>query len=154
MRLWHKDLIPFLPKSQLLAQWRELNSIYKKQDKHLLINYNYTYSKEHLYTYSMLVISQMIWRGYKIKSYENMNNYFEQGVNTFSSAYYDTHRIDYNNIFIEHHDEDYLVKCFYNLKEKYDCGQNDFSEEQWRAIRNIFGKRVLAEVQRQLGGLK
>ena len=35
MRLWHIDLIPYLPKSQLLAQWRELNSIFKKQDKHI-----------------------------------------------------------------------------------------------------------------------
>lgn len=35
MRLWHYDLLAFLPRSQLLAQWRELNSIYAKQDQHL-----------------------------------------------------------------------------------------------------------------------
>lgn len=23
MRLWHKDLIPYLPRQQLLGQWRE-----------------------------------------------------------------------------------------------------------------------------------
>ena len=33
MRLWHTELIPFIPKSQLLAQWRELNSIFVKEDK-------------------------------------------------------------------------------------------------------------------------
>ena len=43
IRLWHIDLIPYLPKSQLIAQWRELNSIFKKQDKHILINYVYDY---------------------------------------------------------------------------------------------------------------
>ena len=29
MRLWRIDLIPYLPRTQLLAQWRELNSIFK-----------------------------------------------------------------------------------------------------------------------------
>lgn len=27
MRLWHKDLIPALPRKQLLGQWRELCAI-------------------------------------------------------------------------------------------------------------------------------
>ena len=27
MRLWHKDLIPYLPKEQLVSQWRECSSI-------------------------------------------------------------------------------------------------------------------------------
>ena len=45
MRLWHYKLIKegLLPDSQLLAQWRELNSIYVKEDKHILINYIYRY---------------------------------------------------------------------------------------------------------------
>ena len=45
MRLWHYDLIEYLPKQQLLGQWRELNSIYVKQDKHILINFIYEYEK-------------------------------------------------------------------------------------------------------------
>ena len=39
MRLWHESLIEVLPRQQLLGQWRELNSIYKKEDKHILINF-------------------------------------------------------------------------------------------------------------------
>lgn len=27
MRLWHKDLIPYLPRQQLIAQWRECCAI-------------------------------------------------------------------------------------------------------------------------------
>ena len=27
MRLWHTDLIPVLPKEQLVGQWRELSAI-------------------------------------------------------------------------------------------------------------------------------
>ena len=41
MRLWHKDIIRFLPKGQLVSQWKELGSIYKNQNKHILINYIY-----------------------------------------------------------------------------------------------------------------
>ena len=59
MRLWHYKLIPYLPKSQLLAQWRELNSIFKKQDKHILINYIYEYPREDLYKYSYIVLNEL-----------------------------------------------------------------------------------------------
>ena len=43
MRLWHKDLIPYLPRQQLLGQWRECCCIAKSiHDKgspnHLLVN--------------------------------------------------------------------------------------------------------------------
>ena len=66
MRLWHIDLIPYLPKSQLIAQWRELNSIFKKQDNHILINYVYNYSKDALYYYSQKVINQFRERNIEI----------------------------------------------------------------------------------------
>lgn len=36
MRLWHRDIIRFLPKGQLVSQWKELGSIYKNQNKHIL----------------------------------------------------------------------------------------------------------------------
>ena len=32
MKLWHIDLIPYLPKSQILGLWTELNSIFKKDN--------------------------------------------------------------------------------------------------------------------------
>ena len=50
MRLWHKDIIRFLPKGQLVSQWKELGSAFKNQNKHILINYIYDYSKSYLYT--------------------------------------------------------------------------------------------------------
>ncbi|HEY4532232.1 MAG TPA: pyrimidine dimer DNA glycosylase/endonuclease V, partial [Kurthia sp.] len=63
MRLWHTDLIEFLPKGQLLSQWRELNSVFAKEDKHILINYIYEYPKEDLYIYTQLVMAEMTKRG-------------------------------------------------------------------------------------------
>ena len=56
MRLWHESLIEVLPRQQLLGQWRELNSIYKKEDKHILINFIYEYPKKDLFLYSLKVI--------------------------------------------------------------------------------------------------
>ncbi len=76
MRLWHYEIIPYLPKSQLIAQWRELNSIFAKQDKHILINYIYNYPKDYLYSYSFCILQEMKKRGYQIKKWDNYNEYF------------------------------------------------------------------------------
>lgn len=126
MRLWHYELIPYLPKSQLLAQWRELNSIFKKQDKHLLINYIYEYPKNDLYTYTIMVTKEMIIRGYKIKTRDNFYNYF--GVD--ATTYLETVKIPFEN----HHDNRYLIQCFYNLQEKFDRGQADFSLDTYNKL--------------------
>lgn len=67
MRLWDFRLLDVLPRQQLLAQWRELNSIFKKQDNHILINFAYEYPKEDLMTYTILIIEEFNKRGYKIK---------------------------------------------------------------------------------------
>lgn len=123
MRLWHYKLIPYLPKSQLLAQWRELNSIFKKRDKHILINYVYEYQNIDLYVYSCIIIEEMQKRNYKIKTFENMKNFFDIKIN-----------LDYfkgYKPFKNHHTDRYLLQCFYNLQEKYDRGQKDFSKEQY-----------------------
>ena len=133
MRLWHYKLIPYLPKSQLVAQWRELNSIYKKQDKHLLINYIYEYEKKDLLIYSSLVCAELKNRNYKIKKYDNFNKYFE-GVN------YVNENNEYP--FKNHHTDRYLEQCFYNLQEKYDRGQKDFDEETYKKLLIFMLKEV------------
>ena len=127
MRLWHYKLIPYLTKSQLVAQWRELNSIYKKQDKHILINYIYDYPKSYLKSYSDKVIAEMKNRGYKIRSYDNYNKYFD---NVVCSG---------NEIF-EEHDNTYMRICYYNLLEKYMRGQKDFSLCEFMALSEFYSK--------------
>lgn len=129
MRLWHYELIPYLPKSQLLAQWRELNSIFVKEDKHILINYIYEYPKDDLLVYSVMVMAEMQKRGYKINT-SNYNNYFSRFdvIKTMK-------KIDSNyKPFKNHHNFRYLQQCFYNLEEKYDRGQADFSQKQYEAL--------------------
>lgn len=141
MRLWHYQLIPYLPKSQLLAQWRELNSIFKKQPKHILINYIYEYPKKDLYYYSILVIGEMIKRSYAIHNLENMQQYFnlDDAVMYLGIPNADKFTLE-TTIFKNHHNFKYLQQCFYNLEEKYDRGQADFSQEQYEALSNIFYK--------------
>lgn len=137
MRLWHYRLIPYLPKSQLIAQWRELNSIYVKHDKHILINYIYEYSVDDLYSYSVLIINEMEKRGFKT----NLKNYynFMDTINYYPSF---TH-----HPFSKHHNDRYLIQCYYNLQEKYDRGQKDFSKHQmiqlYQLVRDDIGIPIL-----------
>lgn len=138
MRLWHYKLIPFLPDSQLLAQWRELNSIFKKQDKHILINYIYEYSKTELACYTNMIIKEMNNRGFEIKSMENFLNYFKH-VPLFNGCLTNTF------VFENHHNQRYLIQCFYNLEEKYNRGQKDFSKEQYEALNNF----VMGEISKR-----
>ena len=77
MRLWHYKLIPYLPDSQLLAQWRELNSIFKNQPKHILINYVYEYPKDDLYWYTNEILNEMRDRGFKYNLRASFDDYFK-----------------------------------------------------------------------------
>lgn len=117
MRLWHYNLIPYLPKSQLIAQWRELNSIFKKQDKHILINYIYDYPRSTLKTYADEVILEMNRRNFKINKWDNYNNYFKY--------------CESDGLHFKEHNGEYLLINYYNLKEKYIRGQKDFSKEKF-----------------------
>lgn len=70
MRLWHKILIPALPRAQLVAQWRELSSIAGSIQKsgtpnHLLVNKVLDYDFNHFITYSLLIRQEMTKRGYR-----------------------------------------------------------------------------------------
>ena len=125
MRLWHKDLIPYLPKSQLQSQWRELNSIFKNQNRHILINYVYDESPETLLVYSWLVVNELVKRGVKVK-FDNMIDYFNnRGISIFDTVSL--------REFKEHNNR-YLLQCFYNLQEKYDRGQKDFTEDVYQNL--------------------
>ena len=138
MRLWHYKLIPFLPNSQLLGQWRELNSIFRKQDKHILINYIYEYSINDLWNYSYLVSKELLKRNYNI-NYGNADSFFYkyygmklEGINVRGLVYC------YEN----HHNNRYLKQCFYNLQEKFDRKQKDFDEETYNKLKEFVEKEL------------
>lgn len=117
MRLWHKDLIEVLPRQQLLGQWRELNSIFKLENNHMLINYVYG-NKQALLTFSQAVICEMIKRKYKV-NLEAYYKYFNKIINNGFERF-------------EEHDDEYLTICYYNLKEKYLRG--GMTEREWKLV--------------------
>ena len=139
MRLWHIDLIPYLPKSQLLAQWRELNSIFKKQDNHILINYIYDYDREVLCAYTEAVIDEMCKRNIKVRDLSNYNYYF-QGVDIIRLV-----RSNYYNLRFLEHDDEYLTICYWNLREKYLRGQKDFTDDVWERLDKFYKSREKGE---------
>ena len=126
MRLFHKDLIEVLPRQQLLGQWRELNSIFKFANRHILIDFVYYYPKEDLLTYSTMIILEFNKRRYKY-DLVNFNNYF--GKQTVSDLVEEPFKGKFT--------DRYLKQCLYNLQEKYDCG--GISQEEWQKIEDKFG---------------
>lgn len=142
MRLWHKDLIPYLSRKQLLAQWRECcaiasNIANKGTPNHLLVNKIFDYNAFHFWNYSLLVVEEMKNRGYKIstKSFNNFkNNFFQKDLT--EKEVLPASDITFEKLFWSWHNDRYLKQCLYNLQEKYDCG--GIPEKEWKKIENNF----------------
>lgn len=134
MRLWHIDLLEYLPRTQLLAQWRELNSVFAKQDRHVLINYIYDYPKADLFIYSKAVIEEMTSRGYKIRTVDKYERYFGE------VAVKETYKP-----FARHHNDEYFEICYFNLKEKYIRGQKDYEAPLFLALQQQYDNKKLLQ---------
>lgn len=128
MRLWHKDLIPVLPRKQLISQWRECCLIARQiaingKPNHLLVNKVMDYPPEQFNTYAHLIYCEMFRRGYKCDWFK-FSKYRKVAV-----------LIDCRKpIFEGWHDKRYLKQCFYNLQEKYDCG--GIPAKEWKTLYN------------------
>ena len=121
MRLWHKGLIPVLPREQLVAQWRELSAIagaIKKNGtpNHILVNFVLNYDYDHFINYAGMVRAEMNRRGYR-----TMNSVWEK----ITSLKPDWNFLSYDEIYKEKMNDIYLKICYYNLYEKYICGGID-----------------------------
>lgn len=137
MRLWHYKLIPFLPKSQLLAQKRECDLILKdrwngKKTNHVLINYIYEYSDISFTIYYSKLYAEFKKRNFKFNDKHQIVNY------EFAK---DKKLICFNR----HHNNEYLTICYWNLREKYLRGQKDFSADLWQKIEEFYKKEIKGE---------
>ena len=142
IRLWHKDLIPYLPKNQLLGQWRECCCIAKNiadngTPNHILVNKVLNYPAIHFLVYTNMILAEMKNRGYKIseKSYlkfcENIRcakPYFNINADLL---------IKNDKVFPDWHNTRYLRQCLFNLQEKADC--NGITIDEWQRIKDKFG---------------
>lgn len=128
MRLWHKDLIQFLPRQQLLGQWRECCLIAKNirekgTPNHILVNKIMDYPLGHFWEYGYLIMKEMERRGYECDF-----DKFEQWI--YTPWLLETPK--YSELFKDWHDDRYMHQCLLNLQEKYDCG--GISEEEYRIL--------------------
>lgn len=131
MRLWHYQIIRHLPRSQLLAQWREINSILKKRDRHILINYVYDYPEENLLRYANIVAGEMAARGLTIRSWDKYLSLVSRTDPAKVSA------LDNKNPFPNHHTDRYFIQCFFNLQEKFDRGQKDYDAKRYAGLARV-----------------
>lgn len=132
MRLWSSDLFPYLPKGQLLSQKRECDLILKdylngKQTNHILINYIWEYPIENLIKYYVLLEREFIRRGFRFK-----RNYVDTIIFEIQCK---KGKLELPCFpFFLHHDNLYLLTCFWNLREKFYGNQKDFSVEEYQAL--------------------
>lgn len=85
MRLWHEELIPLLPRQQLLGQHRECCAMRGNGwgKKHRVVDYVFKHSLHDLELYHAKVMQEMFNRGYKVSSEWFYRNY--RGKHIFCS---------------------------------------------------------------------
>ena len=135
MRLWHKDLIPVLPRQQLLGQWRECCMIAKNISEHgtpnhLLVNKIMDYPIMEFLWYGLLIYQEMIKRNYKC-DFKKFTQHFERPFGIIVDQFYAA-KVHETMIFLNWHNLRYLRQCFSNLQEKFDCG--GITTDDWYRI--------------------
>lgn len=127
IRLWAQDLIPHLPSkkdykgctNQLGGQHTEIRMILGTIAKHgkvnhATVNYVNKYSISHLRAYGLLIIDEMIKRGYHGTSLDIIEEYAEdeEAVELYNKAKH------HNELIYKEHDAYYMMECLENLKGK------------------------------------
>lgn len=138
MRIWHIDLLPYLPDLQFKGQLRELVAIMhdwrdKGTTNHILINEVMSYPKEDLSTY----FSRYMWEYYHryrimlssktITEFKNFAPFWEESTEP---------------IYEDWHCTDYLRVCMANLYEKHEFakGKSRITDEEWQRLLDGYKK--------------
>lgn len=126
MRLWHQELIPSLPRQQLLGLHRECCALRGAGwgRRHAVVDYVFTHEPERLVAYHHLVMDEMErrgyhpdsiwrcanWRGNKLQEYTNWCS------ESLAQELYDSGASG-DHLYPEHNDT-YLQECLENLRGK------------------------------------
>ena len=143
MRLWHKDLISYLPQQQLIAQWRECCLIAGLLAKdhtpnHILVNPIISYEPKHYISYCSLVYKEMIERGYSVtdksskKLTDDLRAWQLYLKDQLPWELDDKIPVAYDDLFFNWHNLRYFQQCYYNLEEKYDRG--GIPDDDWSKV--------------------
>lgn len=116
MRLWHQELIPYLPRQQLLGQHRECCALRGNGwgKPHATVNYVFTHSPRVLVQYHHLIMDEMESRGYKPDPIWREATY----RGSKCSPYDVLPPVPIRTPLYPEHDEAYLKDCIKNLRAK------------------------------------
>lgn len=127
MRLWHQKLIPQLDRQRLLGQHRECCALRGKGwgRNHSVVNYVFTHHPNRLVAYHYLIMDEMERRGYHPDPiWRNVN--WRGATIGEQKDWADKDQVleitsfcrDGSAMIYPEHNDDYLVECIENLKEK------------------------------------
>ena len=132
MRLWHYELLPYLPDSQFKGQLREIVAIMhdwrdKGKTNHLLINRVMDFSKRELSDYFYEYIWQYEKRYGKFPKSETIKEFW-----AFKYPSVETPEV----LFKDWHNKEYLRVCMANLCEKhiFGVGRSRITDEEWARL--------------------
>ena len=143
MRLWHYELLPYLPDLQFKGQLRELVAIMhdwrdKGTTNHILINKVMEYPKEDLFRYAVVYDAECLERYRKSIGEKIKREFVEFCPNRHSCLSY--------HIFKGWHTKEYLRSNMANLWEKHfmGVGKSRNTDEEWKRLcegyKNITGE--------------
>ena len=154
MRLWHKDLIPYLPNLQLKGQWRECALIadalaQNGTPNHLLVNLVTEFDPKEIGIYCQLVYDEMQERGFN-PSFDKLNKILSDII-TWDLRVEAKDNSRLRTIaggigFKGWHNKEYLRVCMANLYEKhhFGIGKSRITDEEWLRLcdgyKNITGE--------------
>lgn len=116
MRLWHEQLLHFLPRQQLLGQHRECAALLGAGwgKPHATVNYVFDYSPYYLYRYHLLVMEEMENRGYKPDTLWKDVHYRGKVAEPYDQVTV----VSVTSPIYPEHNDDYMTECLENLAEK------------------------------------
>ena len=128
MRLWEISLIHYLPREQLVAQWRECSAIAGAIQKNgtpnqILVNFVLNYDYDHFISYCTYLRQEMTNRGYR-----TMNNVWNKII-ALKPNY---NLLPLSQVYADKFGSIYKKICYYNLLEKFMCG--GISLKEWEMI--------------------
>ena len=131
MRIWHKQLIPYLPDKQLLIQFRDCWCIARNIHKNgllsdVIVNRVLNYPDDEFNTYTISVVNELKTRGHEVDP------------ESFWRWRYDSNTVLNSIVFRGWHTNRYLKQCMYNLQELYDC--RGMSDEEWQCLMQGYKK--------------
>ena len=133
MRIWHYQLLPYLPEAQFKGQLRELVAIMhdwrdKGETNHLLINRVMEYTKSELAIYFLYYEDEYIRRYGKRPNAKYRDEFcnFAKGTPFLTNT----------PLFVGWHNKTYLRICMANLYEKFlATGKNKIALAEWSKLK-------------------